>query len=36
MSNQKVPFGIGTDIVGVDRFKSKPLDKNLNFYKKIF
>ena len=36
MSNQKVPFGIGTDIVDVDRFKSKPLNKNLNFYKKIF
>ena len=36
MSNQKIPFGIGTDIVDVDRFKSKPLNKNLNFYKKIF
>jgi len=36
MSNQKIPFGIGTDIIDIDRFKSKPLEKNLNFYKKIF
>ena len=36
MSNQKIPYGIGTDIIDIDRFKSKPLEKNLNFYKKIF
>ena len=34
--NKKIPIGIGTDIVDVNRFKAKPLKNNLNFYKKIF
>jgi holo-[acyl-carrier protein] synthase len=34
--NQKTPFGIGTDIVDINRFKNKPLKNNSNFYKKIF
>ena len=29
-------FGIGIDIVEVDRFKKKKFAKNLTFYKKIF
>ena len=29
-------FSIGIDIVNVSRFKKKPLNSNLNFYKKIF
>ena len=36
MSNLTIPSGIGTDIVDIKRFKSKPLNKNLNFYKKLF
>ena len=31
-----MPFGIGTDIIDIMRFKVKPLKNNLNFYKKIF
>ena len=34
--NQKTPFGIGTDIVDINRFKNKSLKNNSNFYKKIF
>lgn len=29
-------FGIGVDIVEVDRFSSKKFNENINFYKKIF
>ena len=29
-------FSMGIDIVNVSRFKKKPLNNNLNFYKKIF
>ena len=29
-------FSIGIDIVNVSRFKKKPLNNNLDFYKKIF
>ena len=29
-------FGIGTDIVEVDRFRKKNIEKNKSFYKKIF
>jgi len=29
-------FGIGIDIVEVNRFKEKPFENNENFYKKIF
>lgn len=29
-------FGIGIDIVDVNRFKEKPFESNKNFYKKIF
>ena len=36
MLNSTIPFGIGTDIVDILRFKTKPLKNNQNFYKKIF
>jgi len=36
MLNSTTPFGIGTDIVDIMRFKVKPLKNNQNFYKKIF
>ena len=36
MSNHSIPSGIGTDIVDVRRFKSKSLNTELNFYKKLF
>ena len=36
MSNQKIPFGIGTDIVEINRFREKFLNKNKSFYQKIF
>jgi len=36
MLNSTTPFGIGTDIIDIMRFKVKPLKNNLNFYKKIF
>lgn len=29
-------FGIGIDIVDINRFKEKPFETNENFYKKIF
>jgi len=29
-------FGLGTDIVSIERFKQKPYKNNKNFYKKIF
>ena len=36
MLNSKIPFGIGTDIVDINRFKNRPLKNNSGFYKKIF
>ena len=36
MLNSTIPFRIGTDIVDILRFKTKPLKNNQNFYKKIF
>ena len=36
MLNSTTPFGIGTDIIDIMRFKVKPLKTNQNFYKKIF
>jgi len=36
MLNSKIPLGIGTDIVDINRFKNKPLKNNSSFYKKIF
>tara|TARA_B100001750_G_C15364842_1_gene524162 strand:+ start:573 stop:935 length:363 start_codon:yes stop_codon:yes gene_type:complete len=36
MFNQNIPSGIGTDIIEIGRFQSRPLNKNLNFYKKLF
>ena len=36
MLNSTIPFGVGTDIVDILRFKVKPLKNNQNFYKKIF
>ena len=36
MLNSTTPFGIGTDIIDIMRFKVKPLKTNQKFYKKIF
>ena len=36
MLNSKIPLGIGTDIVDINRFKNKSLKNNSSFYKKIF
>ena len=32
MLNSTIPFRIGTDIVDILRFKTKPLKNNQNFY----
>ncbi len=31
-----LPFGVGIDIVKIDRFRKKPYHENESFYKKIF
>ena len=36
MLNSKIPLGVGTDIVDINRFKKRPLKNNSSFYKKIF
>ena len=36
MLNSKIPLGVGTDIVDINRFKKRPLKNNSGFYKKIF
>jgi holo-[acyl-carrier protein] synthase len=36
MQNSQKIFGIGLDIVAVNRFKKIPYKSNTNFYKKIF
>jgi len=34
--NLDLPYGIGTDLVDITRFKKKPFQSHQNFYKKIF